>query len=248
MSWSSIKPLDRTVATICAMMLGVQLTSCANAPLSPLLGSSGTKVKNPTFDQKPITPLSQYRPVVEQLDGQIALAPHQAGRLSDAQKSALKTLVTKVASLNEGAFVLRIAGPDPEAGDAANTAQAAAEHLKILGVAPDRISFGRYDAAQAGGPVQVSYSALVALGPNCRKGWDDFSATGENNVTRHFGCATAANLAAMVADPRDLQRPAAETSADATRRIVTLSKYRKGEATSANKDDQASGAVSQSVK
>ena len=231
------------VAILCA-----SLSSCAQAPLVPFPNAAAAKPVNPTFDPKPITPLSQYKAAMQELDGQIALAPHAGGQLSDAQKTALKSLVTKVASLSEGAFVLQIAGPDPENGDAANTAQAAADQLRALGVAPDHISFGRYDSPQRGGPVQVSYSAFAAIGPNCKKGWDDFSATGENNVTRHFGCATASNLAAMIADPRDLQRPAAETSADATRRINVLGKYRKGETTSTTKDDQASGTVSQSVK
>lgn len=224
------------------------MASCAQAPLLPLQGQSAAKAANPTFDAKAATPLSQYRPAVEELDGQLALAAHRSGQLSDAQKTALKTLVTKVGDLSEGAFVVRIAGPDPEIGDAASTAQAAAELLHAYGVASDRITFGRYEAAQRGGPVQIAYSAFVAVGPNCRKGWDDFSATGQNDVTRHFGCATASNLAAMIADPRDLQRPATETSPDASRRINVITKYRKGETTSTNKDDQASGTVSQSVK
>lgn len=230
------------------MLLAAFMSSCAQSPANPALGSTPNKPGNPTFERNPITPLSQYRAVAEQLDGQIALSPHPAGRLSDAQKAALKTLVTKVATLSEGAYVVRIAGPDPENGDAATTAQAAADQLRALGVASDRITFGRYDASQAGGPVQVAYTAFVAIGPDCRKGWDNFTTTGENKVTRHFGCATAANLAAMIADPRDLQRPAAETSADATRRINVLNKYRKGETTSSGKDEQASGSVSQSVK
>ena len=58
----------------------------------------------------------------------------------------------------------------------------------------------------------------------------------------------AANLAAMISNPRDLERPSPDTPADATRRGVTLAKYRKGEQTSAAKDEQASGNVSQAVK
>ena len=248
MSWSKSQPRRRAATFAYVTVFSVMLMSCASSPTAPLLGSNVAKTPNPTFDSKPVTPLSQYRPVVEQVDGQIALAPHTAGRLSDAQKAAIKTLATKVASLGEGAFIVRIAGPDPENGDAASTAQAAADQLRSLGVASDHITFGRYDAPQAGGPVQVAYNAFIAIGPNCKKGWDDFSATGDNKVTLHFGCATASNLAVMIADPRDLQRPAAETSADATRRINVLNKYRKGETTSASKDEQASGSVSQSVK
>ena len=248
MSSSKFQPHRFRAGLACVAILSASVTSCAQGPVSPLQTTAPAKQANPTFDPKPLTPLSQYRAAMEEMDGQIALAPHAGGQLSDAQRAALKTLVTKVAALSEGAFVLQIAGPDPENGDAANTAQAAAEALRGLGVASDHISFGRYDALQGGGPIHISYSAFTAIGPNCKKGWDDFSATGSNNVTRHFGCATASNLAAMISDPRDLQRPAAETSADATHRIIILNKYRNGEKTSGTKDEQASGAVSQSVK
>ena len=74
------------------------------------------------------------------------------------------------------------------------------------------------------------------------------AATGQNRAYAHFGCADAANLAAMVADPHDLTRPKTETPYDATRRETVLGKYRKGELTSSQKDDQATGAISQAVK
>lgn len=248
MSWSKSQTPGAPVAIAWVTILGLTLTSCAQTPLEPIQAKSASSPANPTYDPKAATPLGHYRAALEELDGQIALAPHPSGTLSEAQKAALKTLVTKVADLSDGAFVIRIAGPDPENGDSAITAQSAAEQLRQLGVPPERITFGRYVAAQRGGPIQISYSAAVAVGPNCKKGWDDFSATGQNDVTRHFGCATASNLAAMIADPRDLERPAAETSADATRRMNILNKYRKGETTSSSKDEQASGTVSQAVK
>ena len=57
-----------------------------------------------------------------------------------------------------------------------------------------------------------------------------------------------ARMAAQVANPADWARPRTLDPADAQRRAVVLDKYRKGELTSSEKDDNATGAVSSVVK
>jgi pilus assembly protein CpaD len=59
----------------------------------------------------------------------------------------------------------------------------------------------------------------------------------------NFGCATQHNLAAMVADPRDLVAPRRVDAADAQRRMTVLDKYRKGQTTPAEKTAAQSGTV-----
>ena len=53
------------------------------------------------------------------------------------------------------------------------------------------------------------------------------------------------NIAAMVADPRDLVSPKPLDPNDAQRRLTVLEKYRKGETTVTNKAAEQSGAISQ---
>jgi pilus assembly protein CpaD len=83
---------------------------------------------------------------------------------------------------------------------------------------------------------------------DCNRSWENLTKTASNDVYDNFGCAISANLAAQVADPRDLAGPRPTTSTDATRKSVILDKYRTGQVTSAEKDDKANGTISNAVK
>lgn len=229
-------------ATLAVALL---LSGCA---AGPGLQMHHAKASNPTLDDLAPTPLDRYRAVTRPVDSSLSLAVHVGGRLSDAQKLAISELAQHAVDPGAGAIVIRIAAQEAPGSDAAIEAQAAADLLRALGAPVDHIQTGRYETDIAPAPVRISYRSIEAVGPDCRKGWDNFSATGSNRTTEHFGCAMAANLAAMVADPHDLDHPAGESPADATRRGIILGKYRKGETTSASKDEQASGSVSQAVK
>ena len=65
-----------------------------------------------------------------------------------------------------------------------------------------------------------------------------------NRNYKNFGCATQANLAAMVDNPLDLLYPRALAPADAARRSAVLDNYRKGDAYSA-KQRLEDGEISQ---
>lgn len=80
-----------------------------------------------------------------------------------------------------------------------------------------------------GGPFQVTFSRLVVTPPACSD-WSDAQAyDNDNQPAPNWGCATASNLARMVADPHDLQAGRAgpvgiETAAD----TVAINAYRAG--------------------
>ncbi len=92
--------------------------------------------------------------------------------------------------------------------------------------------------------VLVSFTEYVASSSPCGAWQVDYSKSFSNLAPPNFGCATQHNLAAMVADPHDLIGPGEMTPADAARRGIVLEKYRSGETTSTQEDDQAQGAVS----
>jgi len=83
---------------------------------------------------------------------------------------------------------------------------------------------------------------------DCNQTWENLSKTANNNVYNNFGCTISSNLAAQVADPRDLAAPRTPTPADASRKTVILGKYRDGKVTSQEKDDRASGTISNAIK
>jgi len=60
-----------------------------------------------------------------------------------------------------------------------------------------------------------------------------------NRPSANLGCATQHNLAAEIADPRDLVAPKPLGTVDAARRLTIIDKYRQGDV------PRQSGAVSQ---
>ena len=86
----------------------------------------------------------------------------------------------------------------------------------------------RADAAVDSPPILLSYTRLVAAVPHPCGGAGDFDITIYNRQWENFGCAGQANLAAVVANPNDLQRPRPLDKSSAGRRATVLEKYRGG--------------------
>ena len=81
------------------------------------------------------------------------------------------------------------------------------------------VAGGRPDA------VIVSFTRYVATGPECGDFSGEFTSRLRNQAPPNFGCADRHNLAAMVADPRDLTRmqtPAPVTGRSATNPITAV--------------------------
>ena len=143
--------------------------------------------------------------------------------------------------LDNGSGALAIDGPrgDPAA------ARAVADRLVTLGVPGDRILIGSPDNFDSGGDVRLSFIRYEAHAESCGDWSVNLGSTSANKVSPNLGCATQHNLAAMVADPRDLVSPKPLDSNDLQRRLNVLEKYRKGETTVATKAAEQSGSISQ---
>jgi pilus assembly protein CpaD len=192
-----------------------------------------------------ITPTEQFAITVSSSPDQILLAPHPQG-LSDAQADALAALVDRWRDAGGGSItILAPAGGQGQAYHAAAAIEAA---LEDQGVPADEIRLGGYNATHAGAPIAVGFKAYKARGPECGRDWKSFTASRENQVNNNFGCATTADIAAMIANPADLLAPRPMDPSDAQRRETVLGKYRAGAVTSTTKDPQADGAVSASVQ
>lgn len=83
---------------------------------------------------------------------------------------------------------------------------------------------------------------------DCNQSWENLAATASNASYNNFGCAIASNLAAQVADPRDLSQSAPATSTDVARKSTILQKYRNGEITATQSDSQSDGKISDAIK
>jgi pilus assembly protein CpaD len=122
------------------------------------------------------------------------------------------------------------------------------ERLASLGVPRDRILVGTKPQEGGDARVEIGYVGYNAHVEGCAGGNDwskDWADTMDNQPTPSFGCAVQSNIAAMVADPRDLVQPRTMDASDATRRSTVMGHYEKGEVTQADKHT-ADKAVEQS--
>jgi len=101
--------------------------------------------------------------------------------------------------------------------------------LERMSINPESIRAQKYSASGAYPEIRLSFERYVATGPDCH-GWNENLAQSENNKNaKSWGCATQRNLAAMVANPRDLKGPRGWAPRDARRRDAMWDKYIKGE-------------------
>jgi pilus assembly protein CpaD len=199
---------------------GLALSACVGGPAS--LGG-----------EPPLTPTSRYSLQVEPGLERIALAVHETG-VSANQRAALGDLVNRFAM--EGAPVLVIEAPsggDPVAAEAAWAVRAI---LQQAGVPENRIQVAAYVAPDPRAPVLVGFETVRAVVPQCGTQWGNLSRSGDNQSASNFGCAVTANLAAQIADPRDIVAPRGMTPSEAGRRAVVFDAYREGTATSAARE------------
>ena len=127
-------------------------------------------------------------------------------------------------------------------------ANVVADRLVDLGVPRNRIITGVDDVPNAGDEVKLTFIGYQARTEPCGDWSSNLGYTSANTPPPNFGCATQHNLAAMVADPRDLATPKPLGPDDVQRRLTILDKYRKGETTIAEKKEEQSGAVAKAVQ
>ena len=199
----------------------------------------------------PITPTEQFAITVSSATGSGSLlAPHASGLSSICPgrcpgRPGRQPLVAEAGR----AETITIMAPTAGQSLAYHSTVAIEAALEELGVSPDRIRLGGYDAGQRiGAPIAVGFKSYKAQGPQCGHDWNDFTNSRDNDVNHNFGCATTANIAAMIANPADLLNPQQTDPADASRRETVLGKYRQGATSSSAKDPQANGAVSDAVQ
>jgi pilus assembly protein CpaD len=120
----------------------------------------------------------------------------------------------------------------PQGPGSADTITWFGEHFAEMGVPRSRILVGQHD----GGGVEISYIAYVAHTDECGDWSTNVGDTASNLPMPNFGCSVQHNIAAMVADPRDLVAPRTMSPADANRRETVMGKYEKGEITQADKN------------
>lgn len=119
-----------------------------------------------------------------------------------------------------------------------------AERAAATGISRDKILVSTHDVNNGDYRVDVSFIAYSAKTDACGDWSENLAFTDDNQTPKNFGCAVQHNIAAMVADPRDLVSPRSLESADGTRAATVISNYEQGKPTAAEKTQDQSGAVS----
>ena len=110
-----------------------------------------------------------------------------------------------------------------------------AARINALGVSRDKILIAAHDAPQNDMRVEVNYVTYQARTDKCGDWSDNLAFTLMNDTPKNFGCSVQQNIAAMIADPRDLISPRGMEESDAARRTTVITNYEQGKVTSAEK-------------
>lgn len=215
--------MNRSILILPALALAMTVGACAGA------AGSGPQ---------PITPTQRFALAVEPGVDRVALAVHETG-LSPNQTRALADMVNRYAA--EGATMLTVEAPsgdDPVASDLAWRIKGA---LEAQGVPPYQVQVVTYVAPDPRAPVLVGFDTVRAAVPRCGTSWTNLGRTGANAGYANFGCAVTANLAAQIANPRDIIQPRGVEPGSAARRSVVFEHYRAGEQTAAERETMIEG-------
>lgn len=193
----------------------------------------------------PVNPGERYKMQAEQTPDEIRLGQHPDG-LSDHQRAALVDYARGYIEAGGDEVVIRTPQGGGEA--AARMAQGAKAVLEQAGLSEQEIKLDVYAADTPGAAVRIVYQRWRAKPIVCGQSWNDLTKTRDNQAQSNFGCAVTANMAAQIADPRDINGPRTMSPADADRRSVVIDHYRKGEVTAAQADDKARATISQDVQ
>jgi pilus assembly protein CpaD len=115
------------------------------------------------------------------------------------------------------------------------------ERAAATGISRDKILVSTRDVANGDTRVDISYIAYTASTQACGDWSENESYSLDNRTPKRFGCSVQQNIAAMVADPRDLLGPGAMGPVDTSRRAAVMDHYEKGEVTQAAKHSADSG-------
>jgi pilus assembly protein CpaD len=153
-------------------------------------------------------------------------------------------------ALGHGPLMVSTPTGSSDADSAARVAQAVRMQLVDSGVSFAAIAGGTYEASgKPTAPVVLTFTRYAAAPPDCKPLWKTNLGNGmDNRVTENFGCSVNANLAAMIADPADLNGPRAEEPRDAARRDVVLGKYREGEPSGATRGADERATISNAIQ
>lgn len=170
--------------------------------------------------------------------------------LSPMARAQLQRFAGGYLRYGHGALVLSTPSGGANSDAASLMANETRRALVDAGISYAAVAGSSYDASgRADAPIIVSFARYEAHAPDCRPLWEqDLAHQSNNQPWESFGCATQANLAALVEDPADLLHPRDEDPRDSGRRDTVMDAYRAGEQTHAPRSSDERIAISNAVE
>ncbi len=230
------KSTARSMAILVALALSaVVLTGC----LMPKQGF---------VDYRPVE-VSQNHPItVEQGEARLEIqVPPRSKKLSREDRARVAQFASEHRSEGHGPLVVARPRGGRNEISAAGTVASVQRVLRRSGVPGNTVQYRAYRVEQASAPAPVilTFERYQARVEECGRWPKNVANTYDNRPYANFGCASQANLAAMVVNPKDFVTPRTMTPADAIRRDNVYDAYRKGDATQSERTKDDSGKVSE---
>ena len=172
--------------------------------------------------------------------------PARGYGLTQPQTHELRYFLHTYREKNEGPLL--VAAPSGGANEIAvmHALGDVRREFRRAGISKHEVQFDAYSGSgSATAPIKISYTTFVAHGPECGDWSDNLARDPKNLPYRNLGCASQKNLAAMIANPRDLVEPRGMTPRSSQRRDVIMDKYVKGDTTVAKKSEDETAKVSE---
>lgn len=170
--------------------------------------------------------------------------------LSPGARAQVRNFASGYLRYGHGALIMSTPSNAANSDAASLLANETRMALVEAGVSYVAVAGSTYDAAGAGdAPIVLSFARFEAEAPECAPLWEqDLAHQSNNQPWASFGCATNANLAAMIEDPADLLRPRDMDPRDSNRRSTVMEAYREGAQTHAERTSDERVSISNAVQ
>jgi pilus assembly protein CpaD len=226
--------------------------------LSAVLGACTVYGGDVTATVPPPSDYRQRHPIAVQEANRSMVVFVGTGRggLSPAQRDDVRGVARTWVNEGTGTIIVDVPVRTPNARAAASAWREIRSQLVAGGVPSNAIRQSNYtpDDPTTFATIRVNYPKITAVAGPCGLWPDDLGPNidnpfyNENKPYHNFGCASQRNLAAMVANPADLEQPRAESPAYTARRDVAFTRYRKGETTTTVYPEQDKAKLSDTGK
>ncbi len=228
---------SKACRTVVILAVSLALSGCFSTRKQSLYTAS---VNNPVHAER--HPISVRTGAVEL---KIEVLRHMAA-LGSSQRMKVSSFARKYKSIGAGPLSILVPRGAINEMAASNVVDDVSQMMIALGIPAAAINITDYqaDPGMRNPPLVLKYQRYYASPSACGNWPGNIAADFENKPYPNFACANQNNLAAMVANPRDLIAPRTMTPVDIRRRMVVYDKYIKGEVTSAKRSSDEKSTVS----